>query len=77
MFLKGEIGDQIYVTVPYGSHNLRKLGLFRLEIFFDLFYKTIKKHSEINYNILNINFRSKLLIKHGLLIKILISLNYN
>ena len=39
-FLKGEIGDQINVTLSSATHNLRKWIRFRLELFFNLVYKT-------------------------------------
>jgi transposase, IS5 family len=44
-FLKGEVGDQINVTLSSAAYNLRKWIRFRLEIFSNLFYKTLKNVS--------------------------------
>ena len=49
-FLKGEIGDKINVTLFAAAHNLRKWIRFRLNIFFNLFYKTLKCMFCKNYN---------------------------
>ena len=55
-FLKGEIGDQINVTPSSAAYNLRKWIRFRRDIFFNLFYKTIKNVSCWNLNYYHVSF---------------------
>ena len=67
-FLKGEIGDQINVTLSSAAHNLRKWIRFRLELFFNLYYKT---HNNICFTgtstIIQLLFYQKLFFKHQLI----------
>lgn len=44
-FLKGVIGDQTNLTLAYTDFSLRNWIRSRLDIFFNLFYKTIKNMS--------------------------------
>ena len=55
-FLKGEIGDQINVTLSSAAYNLRKWIQFRLELFFNLFYKTLKNVFCRNFNYYTVCF---------------------
>ena len=55
-FLKGEVGDQINVTLSSAAYNLRKWIRFRLEIFFNLFYKTLKNVFCWNLNYYPVSF---------------------
>jgi IS5 family transposase len=41
-FLKREIRDRISVSLSTAAYNLRKWTRFRLKLFFNLFYKTLK-----------------------------------
>ena len=55
-FLKGEVGDQINVTLSSAAYNLRKWIRLRLDIFFKLFYKTLKYVSCWNLNYYQVSF---------------------
>ncbi len=55
-FLKGEVGDQINVTLSSAAYNLRKWIRLRLDIFFNLFYKTLKYVSCWNLNYYQVSF---------------------
>jgi len=44
-FLKGVIGDKTNLTLAYTDFSLRNWIRSRLDIFFNLFYKTIKNIS--------------------------------
>jgi transposase, IS5 family len=55
-FLKGEVGDQINVTLSSAAYNLRKWIRFRLEIFFNLFYKKLKNVSCWNLKYYHVSF---------------------
>ena len=50
-FLKGQIGDQINVTLSSAANNLRKWIRLRLELFFNIIYKTLKNmfYKHFNY----------------------------
>ena len=58
-FLKGEIGDQINVTLSSAAHNLRKWIRFRLELFFNLVYKTHNNMFCGNFNYYTVTLLSK------------------
>ena len=58
-FLKGEIGDQINVTLSSATHNLRKWIRFRLELFFNLVYKTHNNMFCGNFNYYTVTLLSK------------------
>lgn len=55
-FLKGEVGDQINVTLSSAAYNLRKWIRLRLDFFFKLFYKTLKYVSCWNLNYYQVSF---------------------
>jgi len=55
-FLKGEIGGQINVTLSSAAYNLRKWIRFRLEILFNLFYKTLRNVFCKNFNYFTVSF---------------------
>ncbi len=55
---EGEIGDQVNVSLSSKAYNLRKWIRFRLEIFFNLFYKTLKNMFSRNFNYYTVTFFS-------------------
>ncbi len=57
-FIKGEIGDQINVSLSSAAYNLRKWIRFRLELFFNLYYKTLKNMSCRHFSFYPVSFLS-------------------
>ena len=57
-YLEGEIGDQVNVSLSSKAYNLRKWIRFRLELFFNLFYKTLKNMFCWHFNYYTVTFLS-------------------
>ncbi len=63
-YLKGELGDQINVTLAAAAYNLRQWIRLRLDSFFILFFIAVRltftiflQHIDIRYNNQLISFR--------------------